>query len=128
RRLLPSPVGAVIASPGDRADAAIVELGRVAGSRFDWLVVKEDADRRGRATGEVARLLCQGAQSAERGTALRVEVVLEEAEAVRRALQICPPGGTVVVFYEKYAKVVGVVEEWAGRLSLKDMDAVGENA
>src|SRR5437660_12428309 len=47
----------VVAAPGDRRDADIQELATVAANTFDWIIVREDDDMRGREPGEVAHLI-----------------------------------------------------------------------
>lgn len=46
----------VVAAPGDRRDADIQELAVVAAHTFDWVIVREDDDLRGREPGEVSTL------------------------------------------------------------------------
>src|SRR4029453_5253206 len=53
----------VIASPGDRRDKDIRELGEVAARHFDALIVREDRNLRGRQPGEIAELVAAGART-----------------------------------------------------------------
>ncbi|MEL6813298.1 MAG: cyanophycin synthetase, partial [Cyanobacteria bacterium J06598_3] len=53
----------VIGAPGDRRDQDFVELGGLASQIFDQMVIKEDADKRGREPGAVAELIVQGITS-----------------------------------------------------------------
>ncbi|MCL6451939.1 MAG: cyanophycin synthetase [Acetobacteraceae bacterium] len=109
RRLCPSGrlVG-VVGVPGDRRDDTIRAAGRAAGRGFDWVVVREDRDRRGRRPGEVARLLAQGAMEAGLSPA-RLRVVLEEEVAVPYALGLTGRDGLAVVFFEDYGAVTEVL-------------------
>jgi cyanophycin synthetase len=110
RQLAPARLIGVIGSPGDRLDEAIVNLGRVAGKGFELVFVKEDADLRGRASGEVAELLRLGAaESGLEDSAIRV--ILSEGEAIREALKAARAGDIVLVFYEKLETVMAAVEE-----------------
>lgn len=95
----------VIAAPGDRRNETIQRVGWEAGKIFDLLYIKEDGDLRGRRPGEVAALLKAGALEAGL-PAERIQVVLEERQAVRMALTAARPGDTVAVFYEKYDLVM----------------------
>src|SRR5689334_13270922 len=58
-RLRPSyqRVIGMASAPGDRRDVDIQEVGAIAGTMFDTLILKEDDDRRGRAPGEIAALM-----------------------------------------------------------------------
>ncbi|MDA8228097.1 MAG: cyanophycin synthetase [Desulfitobacterium hafniense] len=88
-----------ITVPGDRTDETIREVARVAAKGFDRLIVKEDADLRGRKPGEVAKLLYDEV-IASGMTAKQVSVVLPELEAFKHGLDSCLPRDIYVVFYE----------------------------
>jgi cyanophycin synthetase len=90
----------VIATAGDRRDEDIVELGRIAARHFDRIVLREDANNRGRPRGTTAALIEQGIREAMDGGDARttdLETVLEEMNATRRALDIARPGDVVAV-------------------------------
>ena len=89
----------VMATAGDRRDEDIVELGRIAAAHFDTIVVREDANNRGRPRGETAALIERGIrQEMERGArCTSVETVLDEMEATRYALDMGHEGDVVVV-------------------------------
>jgi cyanophycin synthetase len=76
-----------------------VELGTVAAGYFDTLVVREDANPRGRVRGETASLIERGVREAMAGGArvTSVEVVTSELDATRRALDMGKEGDLVVV-------------------------------
>ncbi|WP_312552680.1 cyanophycin synthetase, partial [Massilia sp.] len=61
RAMTPGRVVGVVAAPGDRRDADLVDTGRTCAAGFDELVVYE-TENRGRKAGEVAALLVQGAR------------------------------------------------------------------
>jgi cyanophycin synthetase len=90
---------AVIATPGDRRDDDIRELGRVAARYFDDIIIREDDHPRGRKQGETAELVMDGVREAMRkgARAGNVEIVVEEPAAVRRALYRSRPGDLVVL-------------------------------
>jgi cyanophycin synthetase len=90
---------AVVATPGDRRDEDIRELGRVAAKHFDEIIVREDEQLRGRKRGETAGLVAEGVREAMRDGARagHVEVELDEVEAVRRAMARSRPGDFVLV-------------------------------
>jgi cyanophycin synthetase len=90
----------VVTAAGDRRDEDIRELGRVAASCFDVFIAKEDRDRRGRAPGEAAALLCDGARAAGLSTE-KILTVLREDEAIDRALGLAEPADLVVIFADE---------------------------
>jgi cyanophycin synthetase len=100
RKLHPNKTVAVIGIPGDRSDEQIIKTGEVAGRYFDYLLIKEDKDLRGRKAGETARLLLQGALSAGKDVNC-ISVHLDERKAIGEALAMAQPSSIVVIFYEK---------------------------
>jgi cyanophycin synthetase len=89
----------VIAAAGDRRDQDLRDLGLAAAPHFDRIVVREDANRRGRPPGEAAELIMSGVREAMATGARCREVtcVLDEIEAVGEALARAHPGDLVVV-------------------------------
>jgi cyanophycin synthetase len=90
---------AVVATAGDRRDRDIQELGRVAAAFFDVIVIREDTNLRGRSRGETATLVREGVEAGIRDGARceAIEVVLEEGEATRHALDMGEEGDLVVL-------------------------------
>jgi cyanophycin synthetase len=89
----------VMATAGDRRDEDIRELGTVASNYFDHIIVREDANTRGRARGEVAALIEEGIRAGmAAGKRTRaVEIVTDEIQATRRALDMGRDGDVIVV-------------------------------
>ncbi|HET7521442.1 MAG TPA: cyanophycin synthetase, partial [Candidatus Limnocylindria bacterium] len=89
----------VVATAGDRRDEDIVELGRTAAAYFDTLIIREDANNRGRPRGNTAELIERGVREAQRRGARveKVETVLDELDATRRALDLGEDGDAIVV-------------------------------
>src|SRR6266545_2672108 len=108
---------AVVATPGDRRDEDMRALGRVAARYFDDLIIREDRNPRGRKRGETAQHVLEGVQEAMKAGARAgsVEIVLDEMEATRRALDRSRPGDIVVLCVD-YA--TDVWKELEGRKSL----------
>jgi cyanophycin synthetase len=101
----------VIAAPGDRRDDVIINIGRIAGRGFHIIYIKEDADLRGRQSGEVAGLLRQGVLESGLG-ADKIRIMLPEYDAVQAALENARLGDMIVVFYETYNKVIAAVQNF----------------
>jgi cyanophycin synthetase len=90
---------AVVAVPGDRREEDMRELGRVAASYFDDVIIREDRNPRGRARGETAAHVAEGVRERiqQGARAGNMEVVIDEMDAVRRALDRSRPGDLVVL-------------------------------
>lgn len=102
----------VIAAPGNRRTATISAVGEAAGQGFDRLFIKEDRDRQGRAPGEVAEILRQGAIAA--GLAPNaIEVFLEERTALWAAFAAARPEDLIVVLYEDWDHTMALLDEFA---------------
>jgi cyanophycin synthetase len=102
----------VVGAAGDRRDEDIRALGEVAGRGFHRVIVREDADTRGRARGEAAELLRQGALA---GGCRDVSVVLDEARAFRTALDEARPGDLILLFADDLAAATRLVREAGAR-------------
>jgi cyanophycin synthetase len=106
-------VTGIIGVPGDRDNTVIEHAARAAARGFNRLIVKEDRDLRGRAAGEVSGLLCDTVR--EMSPAIECEVVLDEVEALRRAVGQMIKGEVIVVFYEKLKPIERLLEEFAAQ-------------
>ena len=94
---------AVIATPGDRRDEDIRELGRVAARVFDILIVREDANPRGRQRGEIARHVMEGIKAAQDSRVQTAEIIIDERPAIEAALGQARPGDVVLLCVDKPA-------------------------
>jgi cyanophycin synthetase len=93
--------------PGDRREEDMRELGRVAARYFDDIIIREDRNPRGRKRGETAAHVAEGVREGMRGVARagNVEVVLDEMEAVGRALDRSRPGDLVLLCVDEASMV-----------------------
>jgi cyanophycin synthetase len=103
-------VTGVIGVPGDRADSIIEQAGRVAARGFQRLIIKEDEDLRGRASGEVASLLCNAVK--DEAPDRECIVIHSEAAALGRALEEITEGEIVIMFYDKLAPLLEVLKQF----------------
>ncbi|PLZ49959.1 cyanophycin synthetase [Fischerella thermalis CCMEE 5268] len=105
----------VIGGPGDRRDQDFVALGKLSAEIFDYVIVKEDDDTRGRARGSAAELIIQGIKQVNPN--YEFEAILDETQAINKALDIAPENSLVVILPEsvnraiKLIKARGVVKE-----------------
>jgi len=99
----------VVNTPGDRRDEDIRGFAAAAAPFFDVFLLRDDEDLRRRGPGEVVALLQSGLQAA--GVAPeRIEIIKNEAEAVRRALALAQRDDLVVILAEKIAKVAAQID------------------
>jgi cyanophycin synthetase len=99
----------VIGMPGDRLDSAIREVGRICAAAFDRLIVKEDTDKRGRDSGQVAKLLLDAALEAG-FPAPQAAVIEDELAALKKAVSEAGSGDLIVMFYEKPGRLQKYLE------------------
>jgi cyanophycin synthetase len=88
------------------------QLGRVAARYFDEVIVREDRSPRGRPRGETAALVEEGLREAIAGGARagNVEIVLDEMDAIRRAMDRSRPGDLVVLCVDYATEVYTELE------------------
>jgi cyanophycin synthetase len=94
RGLSPGRLVGVVAAPGDRRDADLVDIGATCAAGFDELVVYE-TENRGRVAGSVAAQLVEGIRLAKFEED-RLQVELDVHEAIRAGLSRCVPGDLLV--------------------------------
>jgi cyanophycin synthetase len=104
---------AAVTVPGDRRDEDILRAAALCAA-FDHVILKEDADLRGREPGAIAALMREGLLSAGM-SADRIEVILREDEAVPRAFSLLGDGDLFVVFAESVPETLARVREEARR-------------
>jgi len=102
-------VTGIITVPGDRDDSLITRAARIAAQGFNKVIVREDHDVRGRRVGEVAQLMQQTVR--QFSPSIKCEVVLDEVEALRHAVQHMVKGEVIVHFYEKLQRVQTALQE-----------------
>lgn len=92
----------VIGVPGDRLDASVELIGKISSETLDYIFIKEDIDKRGRASGEVASLIEKGIKE---NNYKDYEIQLDEIDALGKACAIAEEGDIIVIFFEEYSRV-----------------------
>jgi cyanophycin synthetase len=100
---------AVVGGPGDRRDEDLILLGNISAQIFDQILIKEDQDPRGRKLGEVAEIIQKGVYQI--GADKTHEIILDETEAINKALNQAQKGSLVVIFPEKIASAINLVKQ-----------------
>ena len=98
----------VITAPGDRRDEDIRGVGRLC-ARLDHVVLKEDADLRGRRPGEIARLLAEGLADGGMDES-NIVVAADECAAVAAAVDAMAEGDLVMVLAADVPAVLAQLE------------------
>jgi cyanophycin synthetase len=111
----------VVAAPGDRRDADIQELAVVAANTFDWIIVREDDDLRGRERGEVAHLISETIKRTR--PSLPVTIIEDEAESVEQALEMARAGDLVVVFVDRVDETIEQIKRASKAAEIEQSDA-----
>lgn len=110
----------VIGMPGDRNDDSIKAVGRLCCKVFDRIYIKEDLDKRGRKSGEVANLLYNEAlkHGYDRD---RVVIIENELDALKEAVENARKDDLIVVFYERLEPLQEFLEAQkdTGRFALR---------
>ncbi len=99
----------VVGGPGDRRDEDLILLGSIAAQVFDKIIVKEDNDKRGRQSGEVADLIIKGIK--KENPNLPYQEILDEAKAIETGLDKVKKGGLVVIFPESVSQAIALIEK-----------------
>jgi cyanophycin synthetase len=92
-------------------------LGDVAAKYFDDVIVREDRNSRGRPPGETAALITEGIERTKASGKARAgysEIVLDEMEAARKALDRARPGDLVVLCVDYATEVYKELEKRSG--------------
>lgn len=95
-----SQLTGVIAVPGDRADELVKMSGIAAAHVFKKIIIREDADLRGRARGEVAHLIMTGILN--ENTDSVASIVFDPEESLTKAVQEMRSNEVVAYFYEDF--------------------------
>ena len=101
---------AILGIAGDRRDEDIRQCAHLVAKTFDRAIVREDDDLRGRRTGEVAELLRHALLASGMSTS-RIETRLDEADALRLAIERGGRGDLIVHFAEHPAAAAMLAED-----------------
>jgi cyanophycin synthetase len=98
----------VIGGPGDRRDEDFVTLGKLSAEIFDYIIVKEDDDTRGRPRGSASELIVKGITQIKPNC--RFESILDETQAINKALEMAPDNSLVVVLPESVSRAIKLIK------------------
>lgn len=98
----------IIGVPGDRSDSSVLELGKIAAENFNYVYIKEDEDRRGRRSGEIAEILRNGVKKGGLNEK-QYKIVLNEQDAFVMALDEAKEGDLIIIFFENHKPLVDII-------------------
>jgi cyanophycin synthetase len=104
----PCKIG-IIAAVGDRRAEDIITVGKCAARIFDRLIIRHDADLRGRTKEELNILLLKGIRSVD--ALKQVEIISDESEALQHAMQTADKGSFITVCTDKVHESIAFVTQ-----------------
>lgn len=99
----------VLNSPGDRRNEDYDDMARLSAPHFDYILLRDDEDLRGREPGEVSRRLRDGLLKYGMKPD-QIETVKNESEAVRHALAFAKRDDLVAIFADRISKVAAQID------------------
>ena len=105
----------VIGSPGDRLDSFILEVGKCAGENLDYIFIKENEDKRGRADGAVVDIIEKGILKSKFNS-MNIKKVLVETEAFKVALDFAEPKDIIIIFIENPKPFIDIMRDKINRI------------
>jgi cyanophycin synthetase len=99
----------VISGAGDRRDQDIRDQTQILGAAFDDVLLYQDACQRGRADGEVLKLLREGLQGAARTS--HVEDIQGEFNAIDKALARLSEGDLCLILIDQVEEALAYITE-----------------
>jgi cyanophycin synthetase len=101
----------VVTAPGDRRDDDLRVVGRLA-SNLDYVIVKEDQERRGRKAGDIAELIIDGLRDGGLEES-QYETIYGEEEAITHAMQKMKDNDLVVILADNVRGSIDTVRRYS---------------
>lgn len=99
----------IITAPGDRRDEDLLTVGRLA-AKLDHVIVRDDKYRRGRAPGEISRLITQGLREGGMRED-QIDIVHDEVQALEHAMAVMQDNDLVFVLADEVPVVLEQVRQ-----------------
>jgi len=99
----------IITAPGDRRDEDLLTVGRIS-SKLDHVIVRDDKYRRGRAPGEISRIIAQGLRDAGMPEE-HIDVVHDEKEALEHAMSYMKDNDLIFILADDVPAVLEQVRQ-----------------
>jgi cyanophycin synthetase len=99
----------IIAGVGDRREEDTQEVGAVAASMFDEIIIRQDKHLRGRTDTEIIEMLEAGIKSADPNK--KVTIIAKERDAIIHAVKTAPKNALIVVCSDVIPDALNLVAE-----------------
>ncbi|WP_298150495.1 cyanophycin synthetase [Flavobacterium sp.] len=97
----------IIAGIGDRRDEDTMAFSGIAAGMFDHIIVRQEHSLRGRTVDEINNLVVKGIRTVS--ATVTFDLVPEEADAIKVALDMAQPGDFIVALSDVYPKVIAEI-------------------
>ncbi len=104
-----TPKVGIISGTGDRRDEDIIDLGKVSAQIFDEIIIRKDAQLRGRSAQAMVLLLTQGIQEISKKK--KIEVVANESLAIKKVIAEAKKGAFIIVISDSIPESIKLIEE-----------------
>ncbi len=109
KRMDGSPKVGIISGTGDRRDEDIKEIGKIASTYFDEIIIRQDKYLRVRTAEEIVSLLLEGIKEGNGETP--VEVIFNEKEAIMHAYNNAKPGSLITILADEVAESLNLIKK-----------------
>jgi cyanophycin synthetase len=105
-----TPKVGIISGTGDRRDEDIKALGRISGSCFDEIIIRQDKHLRGRTAEDIIGLLREGIEE-NKGKTIPVTVIPNEKEAIMHAYNNAVKGSIITIMADVVTEALEMITE-----------------
>ncbi|HMN32600.1 MAG: cyanophycin synthetase [Chitinophagaceae bacterium] len=102
----------IIAGTGDRRDDDIKELGMIAASMFDEIIIRQDKHLRGRTVENIVELLLEGIHQMNKK--IKVHVILKELDAIDFAIKNAPKDSFIAICSDVVTDALAYIQNLKG--------------
>jgi cyanophycin synthetase len=99
----------VVTGVGDRRDEDIMDLGTAAAEIFDEIMIRHDADLRGRTAEDIDQLICAGVRKVSPD--MKITIITDELQAVEAVIKNAVDNSVTVIFADDIKAVITQVQQ-----------------
>jgi cyanophycin synthetase len=104
-----TPKVGIISGTGDRRDEDIKDLGKIAASCFDEIIIRQDKRLRGRNAEEIVELLVAGI-NATKTKEIPITIIYDEKEAIMHAYNTAKTGSLITVMCDEVIETLDLIK------------------